>query len=237
MSDFITSFADFDPSCLYAIALGGQAEMGLVLWLFIHQGQILIVDAGASYPATELPGVDLFLPNINFLEANQDKIVALVLTNGHEEHCGAVSYLLSHVNVPRVMAPPFVATLIKDNAYDIYGSDLAAMPPLEEISTRKDYKVGAFGLEWIDSNNAIADSCALKIATACGTVIYTSSFKFDQTPVDGRLLDIGRLAAIGDAGVELLISDSANVEESGYTPTEKRLRKSFAISVRNAKDD
>jgi ribonuclease J len=227
VSDFITSLADFDHNALYAVALGGQAETGLVLWLFIHQGQILIVDAGASYPATELPGVDLFLPNINFLEANQDKITALVLTNGHEEHCGAVSYLLSHVNVPRVMAPPFVATLIKDNAYNIYGQNQTTFPQLEEIETHRQYKVGAFGLEWIDSNNAIADSCALNISTGCGNIIYTSSFKLDQTPVDGNLLDIGRLAAIGDAGVELLISDSANVEESGYTPSEKKLAKKF----------
>ena len=241
MSDFITSLADFDPSAVYAVALGGQAEMGLVLWLFIHQGQILIVDAGASYPATELPGVDLFLPNTNFLEANQDKIAGLILTNGHEEHCGAVSYLLSHVKVPRVMAPPFVATLIRDNTYDLYGDSSGAgkggqaLPELEQIETRKQYKVGPFGLEWIDCNNAIADSCALKISTGCGNIVYTSSFKLDQTPVDGNLLDVGRLAAIGDDGVELLISDSANVEEQGYTPSEKKLAQKFNSLSKNSR--
>jgi ribonuclease J len=234
VSDFITSLADFDHSSLYACPLGGQAEMGLVLWLFIHQGQILIVDAGASYPANELPGVDLFLPNSNFLEANEDKIAALILTNGHEEHCGAVSYLLNHIKVPRVMAPRFVATLIKDNAYDLYGLDLRRMPPIEEIETRRDYQVGVFGLEWIDSNNAIADACALKIVTASGTVIYTSSFKFDQTPVDGKLLDIGRLAAIGDSGVDLLISDSFNIEEKGYTPSEKTVAEKFNTLCKEA---
>ncbi|MBS1996733.1 MAG: ribonuclease J [Cyanobacteria bacterium SZAS LIN-2] len=227
MSDFITSLGDFDPNALYACPLGGQAEIGLTLWLFIHHGQILIVDAGASYPANELPGVDLFLPNSNFLEANEDKIVALILTNGHEEHCGAVSYLLNHVKVPRVMAPRFVATLIKDNVYDLYGLDLKTLPAIEEIETRRDYTVGAFNLEWIDSNNAIADACALKIATTAGTVIYTSSFKYDQTPVDGKLLDVGRLAAIGDAGVDLLISDSVNIEAGGYTPSEKSVAHKF----------
>jgi len=227
VSDFISSLADFDPNALYACPLGGQAEMGLVLWLFMHQGQILIVDAGASYPANELPGVDLFLPNSNFLEANEDKIVGLILTNGHEEHCGAVSYLLNHIKVPRIMAPRFVATLIKDNAYDLYGMDIKNLPAIEEIQTRHDYQLGAFTLEWIDSNNAIADACALKIATAGGTVIYTSSFKFDQTPIDGKLLDVGRLAAIGDVGVDLLISDSVNIEENGYTPSEKKVADKF----------
>ncbi len=208
--------------------------MGLVLWLFIHQGQILIVDAGASYPANELPGVDLFLPNSNFLEVNEDKIVALILTNGHEEHCGAVTYLLNHIKVPRIMAPRFVATLIKDNVYDLYGLDLKTTPPIDEIETGREYQVGAFGLEWIDSNNAIADACALKIATPSGTVIYTSGFKFDQTPVDGKLLDVGRLAAIGDAGVELLISDSSNVEEGGYSASEKKVAAKFNALCREA---
>lgn len=225
MSDFLTTWPELDYQSLYAVPVGGQGELGQVMWLFIYQGEMIIVDAGASYPAKELPGVDLLLPNSSFLEANQDKITALLLTNGHEEHAGALTYLTHHVSIPRIMAPPFVAELINQNVYDLYGpseaSAVATFPPMEVVEVKKSYQVGPFEVEWIVSNNAIADACALRIKCDGGTVIYTSSFKYDQTPVDGILLDVGRLATIGDAGVDLLISNSANIEAGGYTLSEK----------------
>ncbi len=228
MSDFLTTWPELDYHALYAVPVGGQGELGQVMWLFIYQGEIIVVDAGAGYPARELPGVDLLLPNSSFLEANQDKITALLLTNGHEEHAGALTYLTHHVSFPRILAPRFVAELFKQNVYDLYSSsdssDTAAVrpvPAMEEIEVKKSYQVGPFEVEWIVSNNAIADACALRITCDAGTIIYTSSFKFDQTPVDHTLLDVGRLATIGDEGVTLLISDSANVEAGGYTLSEK----------------
>ncbi len=223
MSISTIGFADLDYNSLYAIPLGGQSEMGLVLWAFIHQGKILLVDAGASYPAHDLPGVDLLLPSTTFLEANQEHILGQVLTNGHEEHMGAIAYLIQHVKLPRVLCPKFVANLIEQEVFDLYGTGHIEKSDttIEVVDQKKEYRVGPFSLEWIECNNSIADACALRISCQGGTVVYTSGFKLDQTPVDGRMLDIGRLAAIGDEGVMLLISCSANVEEGGYSASEK----------------
>src|ERR1700728_272326 len=103
LAHIITGEADLKYDSLTVVPLGGQSEHGQVLWALVYGGEILLIDAGAAYPTADLPGVDLLLPNTNFLEANQDRILALVLTNGHEEHCCGVSYLLHHVNVPRIM--------------------------------------------------------------------------------------------------------------------------------------
>ncbi|MBX9569228.1 MAG: ribonuclease J [Candidatus Obscuribacterales bacterium] len=208
----------YDRLCL--IPLGGQSEIGRCLWALSYAGEILLIDAGASYPGTALPGVDLLLPNTAFLEANQGRISALVLTNGNEEHCGAVPYLLEHLKIPRIMAPRFVAALLSQRLM-ARGEENATT--IDTIDTGIDYQIGSFQVEWIQVNDAIADACALKIGTAEGTIIYTSSFKLDQTPIDGRHLDMARLAAAGDQGVLLLISDSAGVEDSDYTPSEKEV--------------
>ncbi len=201
---------------LSVVALGGQSEIGQVLWVVSYGGDLLLIDAGASYPGEDLPGVDLLLPNTNFLEANQERILALLLTNGHEEHSGAVEYLLNHLKIPRIMAPKFVSTLVSQNLMD-RGTDTV----IDTIETRHTYQIGPFEVEWMQVNDAIADACALSIETPEGRIVYTSSFKLDQTPVDSRLPDIARLAQIGDQGVLLLIGDSAGVETRGYTPSEK----------------
>lgn len=215
------NLTDLDYNGLYAIPLGGQNELGLVMWMFIHQGKILLVDAGASYPAQRLPGVDLLLPNTSFLEANEKNILAQIITNGHEEHLGALTYLSQHVEIPQILCPRFVAALIDQNIFDLYGTGQTDRPPVETIVPKKEYKIGPFSVQWIESNNSIADACALKISCQGGTVVYTSAFKLDQTPVDGQMLDIGSIARAGDDGVMLLISCSANVEEGGYCPSEK----------------
>lgn len=207
MTEYIISWSDLDYRGLYAIPVGGQSELGQAMWLFIHQGAILVVDAGAAYPAHELPGVDLLLPNTTFLEANQDKILALLVTNGHEGHAGAIAYLANHVRLPNIYLPRFPAALTNQHTYDLYGQAGSNLPPLTEVDAtnpmERIQQIGPFTVEWIVSSNAIADACALRISCAAGTVIYTSSFKYDQTPIDGVLLDIGRLAAIGDEGVDL----------------------------------
>ena len=227
MSISVSGFSDLDYNGLYAIPLGGQSELGLVIWLFIHQGQILIVDAGASYPAGRLPCVDLILPNTTFLETNESHILAQVVTNGHEEHLGALTYLLQHVKLPQILCPRFVGALIDQNIFDLYGTGKAGKPPVEICDLKKEYKVGPFVIEFIESNNSIADACALRISCQAGTVLYTSSFKIDQTPVDGGMLDVGRLSQIGDEGVSLLVSCSTNVEGEGYSASEKVVAKTI----------
>src|SRR5579862_8123169 len=111
----IETGAELKYDRLSLIPLGGQSEIGQVLWALSYAGEILLIDAGACYPASDLPGVDLLLPNTNFLAANQDRILALLLTNGHEEHSGGISYLLSHLKVPRILAPRFVSALVSQN--------------------------------------------------------------------------------------------------------------------------
>lgn len=216
MAGIVTGGAEIKFDRLSVVPLGGQNEHGQVLWVISYGGELLLVDAGAAYPGEGLPGVDLLLPNTNFLEANQDRIIALLLTNGHEEHCGAVTYLLNHLKIPRIMGPRFVAALVSQTLMH-KGYDTI----IDTIEARHPYQIGPFEVEWVQVNDAIADACALKINSPEGMVLYTSSYKLDQTPVDNRLLDVSRLAQTGDNGVLLLIGDSSGVESAGYTPSEK----------------
>src|SRR5579885_3383982 len=236
MAGIITGSADLRYDRLSLIPLGGQGEVGQVLWVVSYGGELLLIDAGAAYPGEDLPGVDLLLPNTNFLEANQERILALILSNGHEEHSGAVTYLLRHLAIPKIMAPRFVSQLLSQSA--VLSQNQAESERLSEvldtIEVRKPYQIGPFEVEWLQVNNAIADACALRIGTPEGTIIYTSSFKLDQTPVDGRFLDIAGLAAAGDKGVMLLISDSAGVENNGYTLSELSIKADLLKHVEQA---
>lgn len=214
----------YDRLCL--IPLGGQSEIGRALWAFWYAGEILLVDAGASYPGTALPGVDLLMPNTSFLAANQERILALVLSNGNEEHCAAVPYLLDHLKIPRIMAPRFVAALLSQKLMSRADGKYSELS-IDTVETRCSYQIGSFQVEWLQVNDAIADACGLKISSPEGQIIYTSSFKLDQTPIDGRLMDMARLADCGDQGVLLLMSDSAGVENSSYTLSEKEVERGF----------
>lgn len=235
MGYILTEDVELKHDSLAVIPLGGQSELGQMLWVVCYAGEILLLDAGASYPAVDLPGVDLLLPNTNFLEANKGRIQALLLTNGHEEHCGAVPYLLRHLPIPRIMAPKFVSTFLSQSqqisSYQQSGNKLE----IDTVEPRQEYNIGPFQVEWIPVNDAIAEACALRIGTPQGDVIYTSSFKLDQTPVDNRLLDVSRLAEIGDRGVLLLISASAGVENPGYTASEKSVVDALRAKIVKAK--
>ncbi|MBX9693931.1 MAG: ribonuclease J [Cyanobacteria bacterium] len=228
MAHIKTGSADIQYDSLAVIPLGGQSEFGQLLWILTFGGEIVLVDAGAAYPAEDLPGVDLLFPNTNFLEANQDRIIALLLTNGHEEHCGGVSYLLRHLKIPKIMAPRFVAQTL------VQSGDERVSNIIDTVEVRTPYQIGPFEVEWMRVNNAIADSCGLKIGTPEGTLIYTSSFKLDQTPVDKEFFDFAGFAGAGDKGVTLLISDSAGVENPGYTPSELTLRSKLGKHVLDA---
>ncbi len=239
LAHIVTGGADLKYDSLAVIPLGGQSEFGQVLWVFTYGGEILLVDAGAAYPSSDLPGVDLLLPNSNFLEANQERILALLLTNAHEEHCGAVSYLLHHLKIPKIMGPRFVSAFLAQSAIGSNAETGFACPDVDTVETRHPYQIGPFQVEWFQVNDAVADACALKIGTPEGAVIYTSSFKLDQTPVDNKLMDVAALAQAGDRergnqGVVLLISDSAGVENPGYTPSERAVKERLRHFVSRA---
>lgn len=234
MAPILTGSEELKYDSLAVIPLGGQSEHGQVLWALIYAGEILLVDAGAAYPTLDLPGVDLLLPNTNFLEINEERILALVLTNAHEEHCGGVSYLLHHVKIPRIMGPRFVSAFLAQCAIGGMPDKGYECPQVDTIQLRHSYQIGPFEVEWIQVNGAIADACALRIGTPEGTIVYTSSFKLDQTPVDNRVFDIARLAQTGDAGVLLLISDSAGVEVPGYSPSERAVEQPLQHHIASA---
>ncbi|MDZ4835947.1 MAG: ribonuclease J [Candidatus Melainabacteria bacterium] len=237
MAHIATGTADIQYDSLALIPLGGQNELGQLLWILSFGGDLILIDAGAAYPSEDLPGVDLLFPNTNFLEANQDRILALLLTNGHEEHCGAVNYLLRHLDIPKVMAPRFVSQLLSQSNLSSptkTAEQQLLAKVLDTIELRQPYQIGPFEVEWMNVNNAIADACALRIGTPEGAVIYTSSFKLDQTPVDKRFLDINGLAGSGDKGVLVLISDSAGVENKGYTPSEISVKSELVETIENA---
>jgi ribonuclease J len=211
----------FKPDRLYCFPLGGQNEVGQAMWVICYGGRMLLVDAGAAYPPQDLPGVDLVFPNLGFLEGRQEAIEALLLTNGHEEHSGAVAHVLQHLNVPVVMAPEFVLSLLKQIPASPQSQESQHATKYDTVKTEQKYEVGPFSIEWVRVNDAIADACALYISTPAGKIFYTSSFKLDQTPVDGQVLDLTRVAEIGEDGLDVLISDSAGVEKPGYTPSER----------------
>lgn len=234
MSQIVTGDLVLKRDSLAVIPLGGQSEIGQSLWILIYGGEILLIDAGLAYPTQEMPGVDLLFPNTNFLKANEDKITALVLTNAHDEHCGAVSYLLHQLKIPKIMGPKYVSTFLAQCAIVANKDTGFPCPVVDTIDIGTSYNIGPFDVEWVAVNDAIADACALKINTPEGTVLYTSSFKLDQTPVDNRFMDIRKLAQAGDNGVMLLIGDSAGIETEGYTPSEKAVIPSLTRAVQQA---
>jgi ribonuclease J len=232
MAAVLDALSELKYDRLSIVPLGGQSEIGQVLWAISYAGEILLIDAGACYPPTDLPGVDLMLPNTNFLSAHRDRISALLLTNGHEEHCGAIGYVLDNLKIKRVFAPRFVSALVSQTLFS--RTDKKYDTVIDTVEMRHEYQIGVFNVEWIRVNDAIADACALRINTPEGDILYTSSFKLDQTPVDNRLMDIGRFAQLGDNGVTVLISDSAGSENRGYTPSEKSVTAGLHDTIHGA---
>ena len=202
-----------DP--LRIIPLGGMKEIGKNITLIEFRNQILIIDCGMSFPEDEMFGIDVVIPDFSYLKENANKIKGLLITHGHEDHIGAVPYLLKEINVP------------------IYGSALACgliENKLTEHNMRADlrtihagdiFNVGIFRVEAVRTNHSIADSMAFSIKCDGGHIVHTGDFKVDYTPLDGKRIDISRLAALGDEGVDVMLCDSTNVLRSGYTPSEK----------------
>lgn len=201
------------------IPLGGLDAIGRNMTVFETEDDIIIVDCGIMFPTPEMPGIDFVIPDFSYIEQNRDKVRAIFITHAHEDHIGAVPFLLKKINVP------------------IYGSKLTIgfiKKRLEERPTGKavsftelvpgeSYKEGCFTIEPITVNHSIVDGMGLAISTSLGTIIHTGDFKIDHTPEDGKLTDMGRFAHYGDQGVLLLMSDSTNAERPGYTGTEKKL--------------
>lgn len=215
---------------LKIIPLGGLGEIGKNMTVFEFDEDIVIVDCGISFPEDEMLGIDLVIPDITYLEKNKEKIRGVVLTHGHEDHIGALPYLLKQINIPVYgtrLTLGLVEYKLKEHSID-YAN-------LNCIKAGETIKLGVFSVEFIKTSHSIADSVALAIHTPVGVVIHTGDFKIDYTPIDGEVIDLGRFASLGEKGVLALLADSTNVERPGYTMSEKTVGVTFENIFADAK--
>ena len=205
------------------IPLGGLGEVGKNMTVYESGGEAIVVDAGLAFPRDEHLGVDLVLPDFAYL--NQVRVRAIVLTHGHEDHVGALPYVLREVRVGKVLATRLTLGLIKSKL-DEHG--LGSVTELQEIGPGEPpLHEGPFRLEFVRMAHSIPDNVAVVIDTAAGLIVQTSDYKLDHTPVDGMRTDVGKLAELGNRGVDLLLGDSTNAERPGFTPSERVVGEAF----------
>ena len=210
-------------SKLKIIPLGGLNEIGKNLTVLEYGDDIIIVDCGLGFPDEDMPGIDLVIPDISYLEANKDKIRGLVLTHGHEDHIGAIPYVLREINPP-IYGTNLTLGIIKNKLTEHV---LPVTPKLNCVKAGQTVRLGEFAVEFIHANHSIADACCLAITTPLGVIVHTGDFKLDVTPIDGDMMNITRLGEIGRKGVLLLMCESTNAERAGFTPSERKVGKSL----------
>lgn len=214
----------FKKSKLKIIPLGGLHEIGKNITVFEYENEIIVVDCGLSFPEDDMLGIDLVIPDISYLEKNVDKIKGLVITHGHEDHIGGVPYLLKKINIP-IYATRLAAGLIRNKLEEHH---LLKSTDLKEVVQGQTIKLGKnFQVEFIRSSHSIPDSVMLAITTPAGTVLHTGDFKVDYTPIDGKIMDFGRIAELGNQGILALMSDSTNAERKGFTMSESSVGEVF----------
>jgi ribonuclease J len=202
---------------LFAIPLGGLGEFGMNMMAFRYGDDIIVIDAGMMFPESELLGVDLVIPDITYLKQNRQHVRAIVLTHGHEDHIGALPYILRDLNVP-VYGTRFTLALVKKR---ITEAGLLDSTTLREVIPGRRIEIGPYEIEMIPVTHSTIDCVALAVRTPIGVIIHTGDFKIDHTPVGGAGFDIHTFARYGNEGVLALFSDSTNVERPGITPSER----------------
>ena len=208
---------------LHIVPLGGLGEFGMNCMAVRWGDDIIVIDAGLMFPETELLGVDIVVPDISYLLENRKRVRAIIVTHGHEDHIGALPWILSELNVP-VWGTEFTLAYIEDKLEEhqlLDDADLREMRPGER------FKVGPFTIHPIQVTHSLVDCVALAVHTPIGVVLHTGDFKVDPTPTDNRLFDLHSFAEYGKEGVLLLLQDSTNVERKGYTPSERAVRRKF----------
>ena len=219
-----TNKSIFKKSKLKIIPLGGLHEIGKNITVFEYENEIIVVDCGLSFPEDDMLGIDLVIPDITYLEKNVDKIKGLVITHGHEDHIGSIPYLLKKINVP-IYATKLTIGLIKNKLEE---HKLLRTTELHEVTQGETVKLGKnFKVEFIRSSHSIPDSVMLGITTPAGTILHTGDFKVDFTPIDGKIMDFGRIAELGEQGILALMSDSTNSERKGFTMSESSVGEVF----------
>lgn len=208
---------------LLVIPLGGIGEIGLNMMALEWGEDLIVIDAGLMFPNEEMPGVDIVIPDLTYLKTQRDKIRGVVLTHGHEDHIGALPYLLREIQVP-IYGTPLTLGLVAEKLKEY---DLLSEAILITVKPRQIVKLGVFEVEFIQVTHSIVDGVGLGITTPVGRVVHTGDFKVDQTPVDGKLMDLQKFGEYGDRGTLVLMSDSTNSEREGYTLSEREVGKAF----------
>ena len=208
---------------LKIIPLGGLNEIGKNMTAYEYGGEIIVVDCGMAFPDEDLYGIDCIIPDVSYLIKNRARIRGLFITHGHEDHVGAIPYVLKQVNMP-IYCTRFTAGLIQ---LKLEEHGLVRSTKLITVDAGKTVRAGKFSVEFIHVNHSIADSVAFAIHTHMGTGVHTGDFKIDSTPIDGEVIDLARLGALGQSGVLALCADSTNVERPGYTLSERTVGQTF----------
>ena len=208
---------------LKIIPLGGLGEIGKNMTAIEFGTDIIVVDCGLGFPDEDMYGVDMVLPDISYLKANASRVRGIIITHGHEDHIGAVPYVLKELDVP-IYTMPLTAALIE---LKLEEHDLLYNTQIFTKKVGSSFRLGAFTIEFINVNHSIPDAVALAIGTPLGTVIHTGDFKIDVTPIQGSMMDLARLGQLGNEGVMALLSDSTNVEKPGYSASERKVGASF----------
>ncbi len=203
---------------LRIIPLGGLGEIGKNTMLICYEDDMMLVDAGLAFPTEDMLGVDLVLPDLQYLIENQSRIRGLAITHGHEDHIGGIPFMLRDLSIPVIYGPALALGLLEGKFRE---SGLQDRTELRRVKPRQTVKIGCFEVQFIRCTHSIADSYSLIIKTPVGTLVHTGDFKFDYTPVDGELFDFAALVTAAEDGILLLMSDSTNTERAGFTPSEK----------------
>lgn len=212
------------------IPLGGLDEIGKNITVYEYDGDMIIVDCGMTFPDDDTPGVDSIIPDFSYVIENRDKIKGLVVTHGHEDHIGAIPYLLKQINVP-IYATRLTIGLISGKLKE---HKLLSDAKLNEVSDGQTVTLGKFTVEFIHVNHSIPDAVGFAITCGAGTVVHMGDFKIDTTPIDDKVIDLARFAELGKKGVLALLSDSTNAERPGYTSSERLVGESFSNLFKKA---
>ena len=217
---------------LKIIPLGGLDEIGKNMTVYECGGEIIVVDCGMAFPGDDMYGIDSVIPDVSYLVQNRARIRGLFITHGHEDHIGAIPYVLKQVNMP-IFCTPFTAGLIK---LKLEEHGLVKSTKLTTVDPGTTVRAGKFQVEFIHVNHSIANSVAFAIHTKLGTVVHTGDFKIDSTPIDGNIIDLARFGELGKEGVLALLADSTNVERPGYTQSERVVGQTFMRQFQGCED-
>ncbi|MBR5453935.1 MAG: ribonuclease J, partial [Clostridia bacterium] len=208
--------------------LGGLSEIGKNLTCIEYGNDIVVIDCGLGFPDEDMLGIDLVIPDITYLEKNRDKIRGILLTHGHEDHIGALPYVL------KTISPPVYGTRLTLGILEnkLLEHTYEEKPMLNCVEAGDRIKLGCFEAEFIHVNHSIADACCIALHTPLGTIVHSGDFKLDITPVQGEMMDLTRLGELGREGVLMLMCESTNAERPGFTPSEKKVGTSFELLLR-----